>query len=354
MKYIKRIVILDIIAILLLSFFSSNVYASNGSYIGGIEQKNGWSGTMMVVKNDKTVYLKSFGYANYKKDKKNTNTTSYQIDSIQKSLTAGLVMQQVDKKKLKLNQKLSDFYPQIEGSNKITILQMLEMTSGLRFDEDNESKQIMSEQDTALYLANNTTFNSKTYKKWAYTPINYNLLAGILMKVTHKSYSELFTKEYIKKLKLKHTKFAYDNGKKIRVAGGYTNSDHEDKTVNYKSPFVVQKYEYHNELGTGQVYMSVEDLYKAEKYITSGKFLTPKSRQKLYSPSQVSSYSGGFYNRKNDHYANGWGYGYQGVIHLTDDSKSFAILLSNYQRDAYDLKPYVQKIFSTIILEKEN
>lgn len=315
--------------------------------IDSILNQKGISGTLLVIKNGKTVYETSRGYSNYANGLSNDKNTAYEIDSVQKNLTAALVMKQVQKKHLKLSDKLSKFYPAIPGSQKITIRQMLDMTSGLVLSEVGPS-EILPDSGIIDADIHNVHFSELSYKKWNYQPVNFNLLCGILEQVTGKSYQELFTKAYIKKLHLKHTIFAYDENPKIDKAAGYNNIDPLSARLDYKNAFYTKKFFEFDELGTGQVYMSAGDLYKVEKYIMRGKMLSKKSRKILFKRGSISTYGGGMYHGKNDNFANGWGYGFQGVVHISNNGKDAVILLENYSRIAADAKPVVKQIYGMI------
>ncbi|APX73416.1 penicillin-binding protein [Companilactobacillus allii] len=300
------------------------------------------------MRNGKVLYETSRGYSNYAKGKLNTENTSYEIDSIQKSFTAAMIMKQVELGKLSLDDKLSKFYPNIPGSKKITIQQMLDMKSGLLMPTQIGPSQVMSDDNILKNDITKLHFSSAYYNKWFYSPINYNLLSGILEKTTGKSYRYMFTKTYIDKLHLKHTIFAYDKSSHIDKAAGYSNIDPLSAKADYRNAFRTNKYYTYDELGTGQVYMSAEDLYKAEQYIVAGKMLTKKSQKQLHKSGSHSMYGGGFYNDKNNKFANGWGYGFQDVIHISDNGKNAVVALENYQRISVDIKPVVVQIYNML------
>jgi len=329
----------------------ATVDASVGSQldqnIDGLLNQKGFSGSLLVVKNGKPVYQTSRGYSNYANGLSNEKNTAYEIDSVQKTLTAALVMKEVQNGKLSLTDKLSKFYPSIPGSNKITIRQMLDMTSGLVLSEVGPD-QILPDSGIIAADINSVHFSELSYKKWNYQPVNFNLLCGILEQITGKSYQRLFTKTYIKKLHLKHTIFAYDEKPGIEKAAGYNNPDPLSARLDYKNAFYTKKFFEFDELGTGQVYMSVNDLYKVEKYIMRGKMLSKKSRKILFKKGSVSTYGGGMYHGKNDNFANGWGYGFQGIAHISNNGKDAVILLENYSRIAADAKPIAKQIYNMI------
>ncbi|MFC6323503.1 serine hydrolase domain-containing protein [Companilactobacillus baiquanensis] len=313
-----------------------------------LDQKN-FSGTILVVRNGKVLYSTSKGYADKDNKYKNKDNTSYEIDSIQKSLTAALIMKQVELGNLALSDKLSKFYPSVPGSHKITIRQMLDMKSGLILPGDIGPQKVLSDQSIISSDIKRIRFSRALYNNWYYSPINFNLLSGVLEKVTGQSYRHLFYESYIKQLNLKQTEFAYSHYlKSADKSTGYTNIDPISGASSYGHPFNITKFETFDELGTGQVFMSAHDLYKVENYILAGNMLTAASREELFVPASVSNYGGGFYNTYNDHFANGWGYGFQGIVHLSSDGKNAVIVLSNYSRISDDLKPTAKSIFKMV------
>ncbi|WP_125712546.1 serine hydrolase domain-containing protein [Companilactobacillus kedongensis] len=313
-----------------------------------LDQKN-FSGTVLVVRDGHVLYSTSQGYSDRQEKHKNHFNTSYEVDSIQKSMTAALLMKQIELGKLSLDDKLSKFYPSVPGSSKITIRQMLDMKSGLILPGDVGPQKVLSDQAIISSDIKRIKFSHALYNNWYYSPINFNLLSGILEKVTGQSYRHLFYESYIKKLDLKHTEFAYSHRlKSANKATGYTNLDPISGASSYSHPFNITRFETFDELGTGQMFMSAHDLYKVENYILAGDMLTKASRAELFVPASVSDYGGGFYNKYNDHYSDGWGYGFQGVVHLSSDGQNAVIVLSNYSRISDDLKPVAKEIFNMV------
>ncbi|KRK95153.1 serine hydrolase domain-containing protein [Companilactobacillus futsaii] len=164
-----------------------------------LDQK-GYSGTLLVIKNGKPIYETSRGFADYANGINNDKDTTYEIDSVQKSMTAAMIMKQVQDGKLKLSDKLAKFYPQIPGSRKITIRQMLDMTSGLILKGNIGPSRILSDEDIIHEDINNIKFSNFLHGKWDYQAINFNLLSGILEKLTGDSYHQLFIDTFVKKL----------------------------------------------------------------------------------------------------------------------------------------------------------
>ena len=60
--------------------------------IDSLLDQKGYSGTFVVVKNGKPIYQTSRGFANYANGIDNDKNTTYEIDSVQKSMTAAMIM----------------------------------------------------------------------------------------------------------------------------------------------------------------------------------------------------------------------------------------------------------------------
>lgn len=316
--------------------------------VNNLINRKGYSGTLLLIKNGKPIYQTSHGFSNHADGIYNNKNMTFEIDSIQKSMTAAMIMKEVQNNKLKLTDKLYKFYPEIPGSKQITIKQMLDMTSGLVMPGNVGPDKIMTDKNIINTDVGNIKFSKVIYGNWDYSPVNYNLLSGILEQLTGKSYRTLYTNTFIKKLNLKHTIFAYDEKSGIQKATGYSNINPVSAKLDYKNAFDTKKAYEFDELGTGQVYMSAGDLYKVEKYILTSSYLTDDSRKELYLPGSSSTYGGGFYHNGSDNYANGWGYGFQAVIHISDDGKDAVVTLQNYQRLAADMKPVAKQLYGML------
>lgn len=307
-------------------------------------KKDNFCGTVLIIKNGQPLYSRGVGYANFEMKKKNQENTAFEIDSIQKNLTAGLLMKLVEEHKVSLDDKLAKFFPEIPGSKKITLRQMLDMKSGLVLANGGPKKVLPDARivDTDI---GSITFSKIMYNKWQYSPVNFVLLARIVEKITHKTYKQLFTEEYIHKLNLHDTTFAYGPDHEVNKAQGYTNRDPLSGQLNYRDPYITKEFQARDELGTGQVFMSPSDLYKLENYLVAGNFLSEKSRAELFIPASISTYGGGFYNSQQSHRADGWGYGFQSVVHISDDGQTAVVVMTNYQRLANDIKPMVSQLY---------
>ncbi|MBW8013902.1 class A beta-lactamase-related serine hydrolase [Lactobacillus helveticus] len=282
----------------------------------------------------------------------NSTDTSYLINSVQKSMTAAMVMREVQKGKLKLDDPLSKFYPNVDGADNVKISNLLTMTSGLDLETDQQlgTPKFISDEANIAHDAKYTVFDGRKLGKWHYTAVNYIYLCGILSKLEHKSYEKLFRETYIKPLKLKQTEFLWSRMAKLKSAGwvpGYERSSGQFMRVDHDQAVK----DAHNELGAGSIVMSNADLAKTIEYILHGKLLTKESRKVLFKGKAPSYYNGGFYNLKKYKAANGAGEGYYTFLRTTKGAKDMIIIQDNHTAHGEfgKIKKKVNRIMSIML-----
>ena len=204
-----------------------------------------------IYKNRQEVYNRSFGQdklisINY------NNNTKYQIASVTKMVTAILILQLVENNRLKLDAKLSEFYPEVPNSNKITIKNLLEHTSGLGnfairngviwVMEKVTEKEIFDEivkQGTSFEPNENVNYSNSAYV----------LLRMILEKKYKKDYHKIVKQKITKPLNLKN--FASIKSNPINTFKSYKFSENWNE---------IKDVEYLNIIGVGDIASATKDL----------------------------------------------------------------------------------------------
>lgn len=266
----------------------------------------------------------------------NRANSAYLINSTQKILTAGLVMQQVDAHKLDLNAKLNQFYPNIPNGNNISVMNLLEMTSGLTASQLGNTPY-QNDDDNGNKLVESLHFDQNKFGKWDYQDVNYALLSHILEKATGKSYEQLFNNMYTNPLKLKHTNFMWaDDATKKQIELAPPTKSLDLNAI-------------HGLLGAGSVAMSNDDLYVATESLLDEKLLSDNSRVVIYGTGNNSPhYRGGFYDNGAYFSANGSGYNYFTFLRISKDGKEAVIFQTNTGVNFSDLSNKVTQIYKDI------
>ena len=128
-------------ALIALTYNSIGQASAVDAFIDSFTKTNNFNGTILIEQNSKTILHKSFGYANLAFKVPNTINTKYKIASITKAFTSVLVLRLVEAGKIDLNKTITTYLPGYKGpaGSRVTIKQLLNMTSGLKNMDDNAS-----------------------------------------------------------------------------------------------------------------------------------------------------------------------------------------------------------------------
>ncbi|MFY1047236.1 serine hydrolase domain-containing protein [Chryseobacterium sp. GP-SGM7] len=174
-------------------------------FVSYLEKNNALAGEISIFKEGKEIYTKNFGEKNLP-DFKNTHTV-YQIGSISKTMTAIMIFKLIEKKELNLADQLSKFFPQIPGSEKITISHLLNHSAGLGdYVQGKTDPRWLTKKATDQQIIDRIIEQgllSEPSSNQQYSNSGYYLLTKILEKISKKSYAENLNEYIIKPLQLK-------------------------------------------------------------------------------------------------------------------------------------------------------
>jgi len=179
------------------------------SLLNYLYENNRFMGSIAIRENDNVVFEKAYGFADAGSKIKTDTKTKYKIGSITKMFTSSMVFQLIEEKKLRLDTKLSKFFPEVKNANKITIAQMLNHKSGIfNFTNDPTFKDTktsaFSKEEMVKRIAGFApAFEPDT--KAEYSNSNYLLLGYIIEDITKKTYPENLNERIITKIGLQNT-----------------------------------------------------------------------------------------------------------------------------------------------------
>lgn len=303
---------------------------------------NGFNGSVIVAKDAEVIYQKSFGYADKKNNVLITDTTSFQLASVSKVITATAVMLLIEKGLIKLDDTFASYFPEFPY-DKITIKHLLSHRSGLpnylyflndivtsknRVLTNKEVLQLMAEKRPALYLQPNRAFN--------YCNTNYALLALLVEKISKKTFSNFLREEIFLPLGMKHsgTILSLDVFEKA-VSKPY---DNRWKIIEPEAADYV--------VGDKSIYSTPYDMFLFSEALYQGKLLNAETQALAYTAlsreKKLSNYGLGWRmkdfkdNEKKEVFHNGWWHGYRTAFHRRLSDKVTIVVLSNQlNRSAY-------------------
>lgn len=179
-------------------------------------EKNKGMGSITLAKDGVVLYSRSFGYGQITETVKKplTEDSKFRIASITKTYTAVMILQMVEEGKLKLNDHLNRFFPQIPNSDKITIAQILNHRSGisdLTVEAGWRSQSRTHDEVVAAIALGKPLFEPDS--QHMYSNSGYVLLGYILEKIEGKPYHEILKKRITSKIGLKNTYLGEGNTK---------------------------------------------------------------------------------------------------------------------------------------------
>ncbi|EIR3695431.1 beta-lactamase family protein [Enterococcus faecalis] len=300
---------------------TKEIVASDSGELDQKIQETNYIGSALIIKDNRILVNKGYGFANFEKQQVNTPNTRFQIGSIQKSFTTTLILKAIEEGKLTLDTKLDTFYPQIQGADTITISDMLNMTSGLKVAEI--PNNIITDEEIIKFVKRNTIQVNKG--KYNYSPVNFILLAGILEKMYQRTYQELFNNFYHKTAGLKNFGFYETLLKQPNNSTSYKWTENNS----YNQVLTISTASFAHDFGAGNVNMTTSDLYRYLHQLMNGHLISTALLRKLWMSSQQSPYHGGIYVHDNYLRLHGVKAGQQALVLFLKDMKTGVILLTN-------------------------
>ncbi|MFD2933115.1 serine hydrolase [Spirosoma flavum] len=297
---IHKLIPLTLIAILLATsaIFAQSKSAKIDALIQQYVANRQFNGAVLVAEKGQVIFKKGYGMANIEWNIPNAPDTKFRLGSITKQFTAMLIMQLVEKGKLKLAGKITDYlpdYPRVTG-DKITIHHLLTHTSGIpnytnvpKFFETMSRDPYTPEAFTKKFA--DLPLDFEPGAKFSYSNSGYFLLGVIIEKVTGKSYAELLKANILTPAQLADTGYDLFSPILPKRASGY-----EKERGNYvNAPYLDMSIPY----AAGSLYSTVEDLYRWDQALYTDKLLSAASKATMFTPF-LGSYEEGF------GYAYGW------------------------------------------------
>ena len=266
---------------LALSAWGQTVEQKMDELLSAYARQNKFNGAALVAQKGKVIYQKGFGFKDAEQKLPNDANAIFQVGSLTKQITAAVVMQLQQEKKLSVSDKLSKFYPEIPNSEKITIENLLTHTSGIHnYTEDSAimngdlTKSFSKEQMVSRFAAYKSDFEPG--QDWHYSNSAYSLLGYIIEKVENKPYEKVVRERIFSPLGMTQSGFDFTHLKSAAKTKGYFSL--QPKPV--AAPILDSTLAY----AAGAIYSTVGDFYKWERAVASGKLLRPESWRQVFTP----------------------------------------------------------------------
>ncbi len=267
---------------------------------------------VMVIQNGKILAAKGYGLADLETKTPCATNTNFRLASVTKQFTAMAVMILAERKKLSLDERLTDFFPEFPEYGKlISVRQLLSHTSGLDDYEDVIPKgteiPVLDRDVLRLLMKQNKTYFPPG-TKYRYSNSAYALLALMVEARSGSTFAQFLRKSIFQPLKMSNT-LAYEQGISVVPNRAYGYSAKDGSFVRTDQSLTSSV------LGDGGVYSSVSDLYKWDQALYTSKLVSPRMLQLAFT-SHIET----------DHSNTGYGFGWMIGAQLTP--KAFGLMRS--------------------------
>ncbi|MDB6124079.1 MAG: hypothetical protein JWQ71_3072 [Pedosphaera sp.] len=328
---------------LALIMVSTSIAADSDKNAGQIDalfhdyaQPNSAGASLMVIKDGKKLFVKSYGLANVEDKVSATPDSNYRLASVSKQFTAMSIMILADRQKLSFDDPITKYFPEFPAYGKeITIRHLLNHTSGLVDYED-----IIPQGTTIPVLDINVLRllqqQEKTYfppgSQFRYSNTGFAFLALIVERVSGQTFAAFLHDNIFKPLHMDNT-LAYEQGVSCVAnrAYGYTKQQDSFQRTDQSLTSSV--------LGDGGIYSSVNDLYKWDQSLYTTQLVSKKTLDEAYTPGKSTEHGDhikyGFgwyltdYHGRRNIWHSGDSIGFRTHITRFPDQKVTVIVLSN-------------------------
>lgn len=180
-------------------------------YIEKLERENGLSGSILIAQGGQVLFEKHWGLADIGQSKKINAETLFGMASGSKMFTAIAIMQLQEQGRLKLTDKLADYFPDFPGrarAEQVTLQQMLSHTSGIAEYWTAENEPAMynfTDWRQFLPLIYKEGFQFEPGAEFGYSNSNFMLLGSVVEKVSGQDYYQYIDEHILKKAGMEHS-----------------------------------------------------------------------------------------------------------------------------------------------------
>jgi len=280
---------------------------------------------LLVSRDGQPIRAEGYGLANVELQVSVRPETIFQSGSVGKQFTATAVMMLVEAGRVRLEDPLSQYFPQGPAWwQKVTIRELLSHTAGFTdYPKDFDLRKDYSE-DQLLKIVGAIPPAYPPGTDWSYSNLGYLTLGILIHRVTGEFYGDFLQQRVFKPLGMSTTRIISEEDIIPNRSAGYRWVDGRLKNQEWVSPVL-------NTTADGSLYFSVLDLAKWDAALYGEKLLKSSSLQQMWT---VAALHDGKPN--SGHYGYGWFIGDKKGHHVVEHEgqwQGFETQISRYVDD---------------------
>jgi teichoic acid D-alanine hydrolase len=280
-------------------------------------QKGNYSGVVTVVKGNQTIFNEGVGFADIDKKTLNQPETTFPIGSVTKIFVSTSIMKLQEEGKLNIQDPISKYLPDFPNGQNIKLYHFLTHTSGI------DRLHWQRGDTTPLKLVQEIERHPAKFQpgtRWDYLDANYIILGYVVEKVTGMSLHDYIKMNILDKVPMKETGFITHEHPVPYSSVSYFQNGDKTETTKYLSVYPL--------FGNGDIYTTASDLSKFDQALMDGKLISMDSVKEIITPSHLSTYGLGLYNKEGKVFSIGVLGGWYSFHAYYPDKTSIVILLN--------------------------
>jgi len=242
---------------------------------------DGPGAAILVAKGDRVLFRGARGLANLESRTPLRPDSVFRIGSVTKQFAAAGLLKLVEAGKVKLDDPLSKFLPDYPGGERITVLQLLNHTSGVRsytriggYMDEPIRRDLTTAQMLGVFRDLPADFEPGA--DWAYNNSGYVLVGAVIEAVTGKPWHVYLDEALFTPLGMASTGYALDPRLAPRIVGGYSAQD--GKVTAMRPMSMTQPH------AAGSLVSTVDDLLKWTRALHAGRVLGREAYTRMVTP----------------------------------------------------------------------
>lgn len=319
------------------------------SVFSSLHEKNSFNGNVLVAEKGNILFEKSYGLANEETKQKLNTKSIFELASVSKQFTAMAIVLLDKQGKLKLDDPISTYIPELDFYGEITIRHLLTHTGGLPdymdlFDAEWDKTKFATNRDIITEFARHKPeVHFKPGQQFEYSNTGYALLGYIIEQASNQTFGQFLSKHIFQPLGMKNTfvyRSRYEPQRVENYASGYVEDSLGNKVLTDSFGKAYYTYYLDGIVGDGMVNSTLEDLLIWDRALYANTLINDEDRKQIFSEGQTPDgkavhYGFGWFVKDSTAYgkianhSGGWA-GYMTFIerHL-DHDKTFIILQNN-------------------------
>jgi D-alanyl-D-alanine carboxypeptidase len=282
----------NLIPLIILIGFTINSYGQSptiDNFIDSYVKEHNFNGTILIQTNAKISFQKSFGLANIPFKIPNRSDTKYKVASITKAFTVVLILQLYEEGQIDLEKTINAYLPDYtgEGGPRVTIINLLNMTSGMHNMDDGTTMEAVLKNGIPQYQRPYTTdemllkYCSDTLvtepgKEFDYNNADYIILGKIIEKISGKSFEQNLQEKILKPLQMQNSGLLSQHNIIDNLADTYFFRDDLRTLVNDLPVYIENWY------AAGAMYSTAGDILKFSDALFGKKLLKQETLHKMF------------------------------------------------------------------------